>query len=395
VSPLEAAGLFWIAIGALVMPMLARRLNIPSAVAELIYGIAVGPHLLGLVSESSFIEFMAQVGFAILMFSAGMEIDFRPFRKGRSKLLPTAWLYILAVVLCGVAGVYALGLGPWPVLAVCSVSVGLASVLLREKGLTALPIGQAVLAAGLVGETLSILFLTVLDFKFRFGFSAEFYVALVRFASIFVLAYVVLRIFRFIIWWYPEKLGVLVESGDPLELGVRLAVAVMFIFVAVASLFEVEAILGAFLAGALFGYIFQEREVVAEKINAMGQGFFVPFFFIVVGTRFDPGATSGVLINPLFFKLLLLALAAKLLPSLLLSGAGLRFKESLSAGLLLAAPLTLTIAVAELGGKQGAITDETQGLLIMVAVTTGLLCPFVARLILRSKNPQEKNKSPS
>ncbi len=384
-SPAEATGLFWIAVGALAMPLLARRLHIPSAVGELIYGIVFGPHLLAIVSHSPFIEFMAHVGFAILMFSAGMEIDFRPFLKGSSRLLPTAWLYVLAIVLCGAAGIYALNLGPWPVLAVCSVSVGLASVLLREKGLTAKPVGQAVLAAGLLGETLSILFLTVLDFKFRFGLSAEFYIALARFVSIFVFAYVILRIFRFIIWWYPEKVGALVESGDPLELGVRLAVAVLFIFVAMASLVEVEAILGAFLAGALFGYIFQERDVVAEKINAMGQGFFVPFFFIVVGTRFDPGATSGMFANADFIKLLLLALAAKLAPSILFFRANLRFREALSAGLLLAAPLTLTIAVAELGGKLGAISSEVRGLLILIAVTTGLLCPFLTRVMLREK----------
>ncbi|MFO8057515.1 MAG: cation:proton antiporter, partial [bacterium] len=382
-----------IALGALAIPLLARRLHIPSAVGELVYGILVGPHLLGLVSEDPFIEFMSQVGFAILMFSAGMEIDFRPFRKGRSGLLSTAWLYVLAIVLFAAAGVYLLQLGLWPVLAVCSISVGLASVLLREKGLTPFPIGQAVLAAGLVGETVSILSLTVLDFKFRFGFSVEFYVALTKFGGIFVFAYLVLRLFRFIIWWYPEKVGGLVESGDPLELGVRLAVAVLFIFVAVAVLFEVEAILGAFLAGALFGYIFQEREVVADKINAMGQGFFVPFFFIVVGSRFNPAAASGVFENADFFLLLLLALSSKLVPAFLLLRAKLGVREALSAGLLLAAPLTLTIAVAELGGKLGAISSRVQGLLILVAITTGLVCPFLARLVLPAEEQGGKAKS--
>ncbi|MFO8057445.1 MAG: cation:proton antiporter [bacterium] len=210
-----AASLFWIALGALAIPLLARRLHIPSAVGELVYGILVGPHLLGLVSEDPFIEFMAQVGFAILMFSAGMEIDFRPFRKGRSGLLSTAWLYVLAIVLFAAGGIYLLQLGPWPVLAVCSISVGLASVLLREKSLTPLPIGQTVLAAGLLGETVSILFLTILDFNFRFGFSVEFYVALAKFGAIFVFAYLVLHFFvsssggirrRWAVWLKAETL---------------------------------------------------------------------------------------------------------------------------------------------------------------------------------------------
>lgn len=33
-------------------------------------------------------------------------------------------------------------------------------------------------------------------------------------------------------------------------------------------------------------------------------------------------------------------------------------------------------------GKLGAISQRVQGLLILVAITTGLVCPFLARLVL-------------
>lgn len=386
-----AKSLFWISVGALVVPLVSRRLRVPSAVGELLYGIAIGPHILKLMVQDDFIDIMSHLGFAILMFSAGMEIDFAPLRKRGSKLLKVAWQWVALTIVATVAGAYILGLGPWLALAVCCVSIGLSSVLLREKELLNKPLGQVVLAAGLVGETISILLLTAFDFYFRLGVSGEFFLSLLKFVVIFGMAYLLIRVFKFLIWWYPKKIGVFLESNDPLELGVRMAVALLFIFVAAAVLLGVESILGAFIAGALFGFVFQEREVVAEKFNAMGQGFFVPFFFIVVGSHFHPPESLSAIPWVLMAKLVGLAVLAKILPSVIFMKLGLNWREMLAGGLLFAVPLTLTIAVAEVGvrlSNEGvrlkAVTHEEQSVLILVAIATGLVIPFIARFLLPS-----------
>ncbi|HUT54304.1 MAG TPA: cation:proton antiporter [bacterium] len=386
----SAQSLLFITLGALFVPMISRRLRMPSAVGELIYGMVLGPNLLRMIYKDPFIDLMAQLGFAILMFSAGMEIDFAPLKKRGGPLL-TAAIWVAAAVALSALGGRFLGLGAWPVLAVCSVSIGLASVFLRERKLLAAPIGQAVLAAGLIGETLSIAILTVLDLHHRLGTSPEFLLSAVKFTGIFFLAYALMRLFRFIIWWYPKKVGAFMDSGDPLELGVRLAVAMLFIFLAAAVVLGVEGILGAFIAGALFSFIFREKEHVADKINAMGQGFFVPFFFIAVGSHFDPVYSIRELSGQTFLMLVGLALAVKIIPSLLFRRSGLTFRELIAAGLLFAAPLTLTVAVAEVGKRVGAISSSLQGSLILAAIATGLISPYLARLILpRSAPPGSK-----
>jgi len=252
--------------------------------------------------------------------------------------------------------------------------------------------GQVVLAVGLIGESLSILFLTAFDFYSRLGLSFEFFVSAVKFAGIFALAYVLMRAFKFVIWWAPKRVASLIETEDPMELGVRLAVAMLFIFLAAAAFLGVEAILGAFIAGALFGFIFQEREAVADKINAMGQGFVVPFFFIVVGSHFDPMASFKGISGMLFFELLVLAVVVKILPSLIFRAQGLSGREIFASGLLLSAPLTLTVAVSEVGHSLGAINDRVQGVLILVAITAGLVCPLIARLVLPAKEEDEVDK---
>ena len=391
-SMVSAQSLFWIALGALFVPLICRRIHVPSAVGELIYGIIFGPHLLGLVGSGEFIEFMAHLGFAILMFSAGMEIDFRPIRKKGSKLLRNAFIWLALVVGFAVVAAYMAGLGAWPILAVCSVSIGLASVFLREKELLGSPLGQTILAAGLVGESASILFLTVLDFHHQFGISMDFFLAVIQFTGIFVLAYLLMRVFRFVIWWYPDKVKPFLEGDDPLELGVRMAVALLFIFVAAAVAFHVESILGAFIAGALFGFIFQEREVVAEKINALGQGFFVPFFFIVVGSHFDPVASVKGISWQTLVALIIIAVGSKIVPTALYYIQGLKSREILAAGLLFSAPLTLTVAVAEVGLRVNAISQSMQGSLILVAIALGLAGPYLARIILPAE--EEVMKEP-
>lgn len=384
-----AASLLFISLGAFFMPLIARRLRVPSAVAELLYGMMLGLYFTRIASDE-FISFMAQLGFVILMFSAGMEIDFAPLRKGRSRLFGAAWVWVMMTLLLAVLGAMALSVGPWPALAVCSVSIGLASVLLRERKLLSSPVGQAILAAGLIGETITILVLVMFNFWTSHGFTIEFYQVIAKFGGIFVLAYFMMRLLRFLIWWRPRRVKGFLESGDPLELGLRMALALLFVFVAAAALLEVEAILGAFIAGALFGFIFQEREVIAEKINALGQGFFVPIFFIVVGSRFDPRAALELVSVQYLVSLLGLALAVKLIPSLVFRQVGLGYREILASGLLLAAPLSLTVAVTEIGVNLGQVSRDEQGALIMVAIIAGLLFPLLARLLLPGPETAQK-----
>jgi Kef-type K+ transport system membrane component KefB len=391
VTPDSAQGLFWISVGAFLIPILSRKMRIPSSIGEIIYGMIIGEHLLHVFHESEFIELMAHLGFAILMFSAGLEIDFAPLRKRGSKTLQIAWNWVLMCAGCAVIFAYFLGVSPWATLAVCSVSIGLASVVLKEKDLIQAPIGQVILAIGLIGETASILLMTVFDFEKQYGLSSELFFAMFKFIGIFLLAYIFMRIFRFMIWWAPHKMGRFLETGDPLELGVRLSVALLFIFIATSTYLGVEPILGAFIAGTLFGYIFQEREVINDKINAMGQGFFVPFFFIVVGSHFDPRSFLDFSKSGIIGILILLAVMAKLIPSAFFTRAGMNIKEIIAGGLLLAAPLTLTVAVAEIGHTVGAIDTNLRECIIMTAIIMGLAGPLISKALLAEKAPPSED----
>ena len=66
---------------------LVPRVPIPSSVLEIAAGILIGPAVLNWVSDDSVINVFAKLGVALLLFLAGLELDFaklrgRPLRLG-------------------------------------------------------------------------------------------------------------------------------------------------------------------------------------------------------------------------------------------------------------------------------------------------------------------------
>jgi Kef-type K+ transport system membrane component KefB len=82
------------------------------------------------------------------------------------------------------------------------------------------------------------------------------------------------------------------------EIRVRMSVALLIGFVALAERFGLETILGAFLAGAVVSLV--DRDSASHphfriKLDAIGYGFLVPVFFVASGVRLD---LQGLLAQP-------------------------------------------------------------------------------------------------
>ena len=73
------------------------------------------------------------------------------------------------------------------------------------------------------------------------------------------------------------------------QLAVRLSVVMVFALVALAAELGLDLLLGGFVAGHHHPRGAQRREVerFESKLVAVGYGFFIPFFFIVSGVKFD------------------------------------------------------------------------------------------------------------
>src|SRR5205814_5415350 len=98
------------------------------------------------------------------------------------------------------------------------------------------------------------------------------------------------------------------------EIRVRGAFLLLALFVVLASRFGLEAILGAFLAGATLKLVDRDEGMTHaffhKKLEAIGFGVFVPFFFVSTGIKLDVSSlfhsSSALMRVPIFLGALLL-----------------------------------------------------------------------------------------
>ncbi|MFN8611591.1 MAG: cation:proton antiporter [Vulcanimicrobiota bacterium] len=374
-----AASLVFTSLGAFAIPLLCRPLRIPAAVGEIVYGILVGPYLLQLVSVSRLISQLAELGMLLLMFTAGMEIDFRSLEEaGRAPVLRAA-TRATVVVLTALGMAWLMGWPPFFGLLIGVVSIGVLLGVLQELKLMRTQIGQELLLMGSLGEFLSIVVATAVNAHHEAGgLNWDFLQRFGQLGLVFALAWVVLIFLRLSVWWKAESFARLVETHDSSEVGVRAGMALMFVFVAVASALNIEPILGAFMAGSLFAFVFRDRGALELKFLSLGNGFFVPVFFIAVGLRFEVPAiwTS----DPwLFLQMLGSVLVTRLVPLGLTGGAN---RTGLAGALLLSCPLTLMVVFADLGVRLDLIAPQFRSTIVLLAITSAVLFPSIARALL-------------
>src|SRR4029077_16747511 len=61
--------------GSVLLVTVARRLALPSSMAYLLVGLALGPYALGVVSDSGAVRLLAELGVAFLLFTLGLEFS--------------------------------------------------------------------------------------------------------------------------------------------------------------------------------------------------------------------------------------------------------------------------------------------------------------------------------
>jgi Kef-type K+ transport system membrane component KefB len=126
--------LLCISVGAFIMPFICRRLGFPSAVGEILFGLVIGLFFKEVFHKNSIIEFLGELGFLLLMYLAGLEINFE-----KIKITPRRELYlyismITLVVLFSFGVTVYLGQPPIYALIYLTTAVGLLFPVLKETG---------------------------------------------------------------------------------------------------------------------------------------------------------------------------------------------------------------------------------------------------------------------
>lgn len=367
-----------------------RRLGIPVVVGEIIAGMVVGHSGLDIIHDDFVLEVLSVFGFAYLMFLSGLEIDFSglPTRRGlrssrrleRLKRNP----FILGIAMFIATGLCSVGVSfymQWTgwvehpfimALIFSTTSLGVVAPVLKERGLIAGSYGQAMLVAALIADFVTILLISAYVLLRGQGITVNLLFILVLLLA-FLAAYRLATRFR---EHLPAQRLMHALSTATSQIRVRGSMALALIFIALAESLGIENILGAFLAGVIVSMLSgQESSVLREKLDAIGYGFFIPIFFIMVGVKLDlPALLNSESPWEMVALLVVAAFGVKLIGGLVFKLA-FDWRETLAASVLLSARLSLIIAVATIGLEIGVISPALDAAIILVAIITCMLSP--------------------
>jgi Kef-type K+ transport system membrane component KefB len=327
---------------------------------------------------------LALFGLAFLLMLAGLEIDLRELR-GRL-LVVTGLGYgagLVLAVLVG-AGAQAAGWTSAPLflaIALTATSLGLVVPVLKDVGRAGDAVGQTVIAAASVADFAAIVLLSLL-----FSTSGGGAGTTAAFLAGFGILVVVLALGAGRARMSMRVGDVLVRLQDTTaEIRIRLVVLLLVAFVTLAERLGLEAILGAFLAGALVGLV--DRDSASHprfrvKLDAIGYGFLIPVFFVSSGVRLD---LRGLLENPsalLQVPVFLLALlVVHGLPAVLYRRS-LGRTGTIAAGLLQATSLPFLVTAAQIGVETGRLSATTAAALVFAGLLSVLVFPAAALGVL-------------
>lgn len=283
-----------------------KRAHQPTIVGEIALGVVMGPSIVGLflgiaLFDPGVVESFAALGAIFLLFLIGLESDFRAIYTKKN----------IAVALGGVAFPFIFGfltaffLVPDSALAAGSnqfimsmfvaatltaTSTAIAASVLLDLGLMKERVAQTILGAAVVDDVLGLLVLSIIV---GMGQGVVDPVS-IGILSLTALAFLLVGIAIGVYFFRRVVVRIQVEG---MKLGLKhggflIALSIAFLYAFISESIGLSAIIGAFLAGALFANT-PLREDFTEGAGYLG-AIFTPIFFISLGLQVDLPAAAGL-----------------------------------------------------------------------------------------------------
>ena len=370
--------------------------RLPSVVLEIVAGIVVGPSLLGWVEVDETVAVVALVGLTFVLFLAGLEIELDKLRGPLLRLTGLGFALSFAIALVVAVALKAGGLVQTPLLVaiiLSATSLGVLVPVLKDAGEISSSFGQLIIAAASIADFGAIILLSVF-FSGEGGTGST----LLLLGCLVALCLVVYMVVRGAERSMRIRDDLLRLQDTTAQIRIRAAFVLFIGFAAVAETLGLEAILGAFMAGAILSLVDQDRSMThpefRRKLESIGFGFFIPVFFVTSGVRFDLDALTASRSNLLMVPIFLAALvAARGLPALLYRRT-LGTRRAAIAGLMQATSLPFIVAATAIGADLGLIDAAESAALIGAGLLSVLLFPLSGLVLLRREPTKVQGGSP-
>lgn len=391
--------------------VLFKKLDLPEVLAELLFGILLGPTVLGILylnatpttsfslffpieqsqldTTSLIISFISNLAVLLLLFKVGMELDFHDMIKVRTPAFVTAGAGILLMIGGGIvffftlAGISTLdlqtqGIDTWHSaiflgVAFTATSIGISTRLFCDYKKLKTKMAQTVVASAIFDDIIAV---ALFSFILAFFASTESLnpfglpIILINILVFFAVSYL---LYKYILPYFFLK----TEKYDDKSLPIFVSLSLMLYMAFFAQMLGLAPIIGAFVAGVIIGNedeyldIHDDFEPISSWI--------IPFFFISIGLTINLVPFLNVFSFLISLLLVVFAIIPKYVGGILGSFFGKYDKgEARTLGLSMAVRGEVTLFFAYTGFSLGYFTETLYGIVILsVILATSILIPLL------------------
>lgn len=260
------------------VPIVCRKIHVPSIVGFILAGIVIGPSVLNMVVENSTIKILGSLGMLYIMFQSGSEIDINDFKQYKYRsLFFGLCTFFIPLGLGVLTSRYLLDFN-WTSSLLLGAMYG-SHTLMTYPIVSRYGVQKNVAVNITVGATmwaiiLSLIVLAVVEQWNNTAQTTLDYIIQLAILTLFLLS---------VLWLFPSFARMFFKRyREPISE----FMVVMLMLVGSALLADwagLEGILGAFLCGVSLNRLLPNRSPLMGRINFMGNSVFVPLFLISVG----------------------------------------------------------------------------------------------------------------
>ena len=367
--------------------LMTKKVRMPQVVGALVAGVVLGPAVLNVLSETEFIQKLAELGVIVLMFTAGLETDINQLKKTGKASFIIAVLGVIIPLVGGffIASIFNKGNDVNTILQnvfigiiLTATSVSITVETLKEMGKLNTRAGNAILGAAIIDDILGIIALTITTSLA--DPSINVIIVLIKIVMFFIFAGFAGYLFH---WAF-------IKLDERYQRDLRRFVIIAFVFCLLLSFcaeefFEVADITGAFIAGLVISDS-NRSKYLNSRFETLSYMLLSPIFFASIGIKVQLTAmTKTIFIFAIL--LLLVAILSKVFGCAL--GAKLckySNREAIQIGTGMISRGEVALIVANKGIAMGLMLPEFLAPVVIVVVVTTIVTPILLKVVFNNKS---------
>lgn len=376
------------------------KLKQPAVMGEIVGGIFLGGIVLFFFSGQQFtianyvisppefsfhwaeFKILAQIGILFLLFISGLEISLPKLKKTEKASSFVAIGGVLLPLILGFLTAFFFGFSVQESIIIglilTATSVGVTARVLMDLHVLDTDVGATILGGAVIDDVIGIILLA-----FVIGIESLMDAVWIgaRLAIFFlVFLYLALKVI--------DKILDISEKIHLPKAFLSVSLAILLIYSFFADKAGISGIIGAFVAGILIGQNVRSKKII-EDVKTIGYGFFIPLFFVWVGSSLWEGAGKDISAYATIGIFAVIIITVSIVGKIAGCGigaklAGMNGRESLQVGVGMIPRMELALIIATAAISHGFLTGHVAHQILLTTVLLTIITTLLATFLIKA-----------